>query len=594
MTRFTNLAIRLFLSTALALVCTPSAAWAADSFSSEVENDPSGSVDSGHVDFMAGEPEGSTSPNGPDNSVEENEIETNEDGDELLLPSSIRFSAATVTLEQGKSLLTSLIVEPEGVNSIVAYSSSNDSVAKVDASGKITAIRAGTTTITARSDNGVKAMCTVTVKLPMVSAKASANGVGKIKVSWTKASNATGYYVYRASSKSSSYKKVATVKGDSSLSYSDKGLAKGKTYYYKVKPYYSSNSSCNGAYSSVVFAKATVKTPTLSTKSSSSSSSKIKISWSKVSGADGYYVYRKRSSSSSWKKIATVKSGNTLSYTDKNASGVDYYAVVAYDKNGSKTYTSSKSNYIKARGLERTTTVAVAQDGSGYNQKVKWKSVSGATGYQVYCRIGEDGSWKRVATVGKVTSYTMPVQQGQLYTYKIRPIYKNSTGTTYGAFKQSPRGYILYDTSGTAAAFIHAAKAQPNGKPDGGNRNIYNNYNNSAWCAYFISWCARSTCVSTSAIPNIYECNALKNFYKTKGQWHNYRYIPKAGDLIFYSTYGGGVPCHVGIVISCSNGKVYTKEGNVTGGKIASRSRIAGTSYVASGWYIVGYASPKY
>ncbi|MBQ9165987.1 MAG: Ig-like domain-containing protein, partial [Oscillospiraceae bacterium] len=42
----------------------------------------------------------------------------------------------------------------------------------------------------------------------------------------------------------------------------------------------------------------------------------IKVTWSKVSDATGYIVYRKTSSSTGWSRITTISSGSTVSYTD--------------------------------------------------------------------------------------------------------------------------------------------------------------------------------------------------------------------------------------------------------------------------------------
>ena len=56
-------------------------------------------------------------------------------------------------------------------------------------------------------------------------------------VKWSKKSSATGYIVYRSTSKKGTYKKVATIKNKNTTSYKNKGLKKGKRYYYKVKTY---------------------------------------------------------------------------------------------------------------------------------------------------------------------------------------------------------------------------------------------------------------------------------------------------------------------------------------------------------------------
>ena len=55
-----------------------------------------------------------------------------------------------------------------------------------------------------------------------------------VKLSWSGTSGAQGYEIYRATSRTGSYKKVATVK---EKSYKNTGLTKGKTYYYKVRAY---------------------------------------------------------------------------------------------------------------------------------------------------------------------------------------------------------------------------------------------------------------------------------------------------------------------------------------------------------------------
>ena len=73
-----------------------------------------------------------------------------------------------------------------------------------------------------------------TVKKPSTTAISSIKaGKCQATVYWRKANNATGYYVYRSTSASSGFKKIATVTGKTS--YTDKkSLTSKKTYYYKV------------------------------------------------------------------------------------------------------------------------------------------------------------------------------------------------------------------------------------------------------------------------------------------------------------------------------------------------------------------------
>jgi len=72
----------------------------------------------------------------------------------------------------------------------------------------------------------------------------------------------------------------------------------------------------------------------------------IKVSWKKVSGATGYEVYSSTNAKSGFSKVATVKSGKTVSTVVKNlaASKTHYFKVKAYTKSGGKTI---KGEYSK-------------------------------------------------------------------------------------------------------------------------------------------------------------------------------------------------------------------------------------------------------
>jgi C1A family cysteine protease len=60
------------------------------------------------------------------------------------------------------------------------------------------------------------------------------------KLAWTKTTGAAGYEIYRSTKKTGTYTKVATVK---KCSYTNTGLKKNTTYYYKVRAYTMSGST---------------------------------------------------------------------------------------------------------------------------------------------------------------------------------------------------------------------------------------------------------------------------------------------------------------------------------------------------------------
>lgn len=71
---------------------------------------------------------------------------------------------------------------------------------------------------------------------PLMPSVTSSAGVRKITVRWTKVSGASGYVVYRASTSTGNYQKIASFT-KSRRSYTNTGLQKGNRYYYKVRAY---------------------------------------------------------------------------------------------------------------------------------------------------------------------------------------------------------------------------------------------------------------------------------------------------------------------------------------------------------------------
>ncbi len=74
----------------------------------------------------------------------------------------------------------------------------------------------------------------------------------QVKVSWKKISGASGYEVYYSTKKNGSYKKAGTITKAKTVTYTQKKLKSGKTYYYKVRAYRTVNGKkVYGSYSTV-------------------------------------------------------------------------------------------------------------------------------------------------------------------------------------------------------------------------------------------------------------------------------------------------------------------------------------------------------
>lgn len=171
-----------------------------------------------------------------------------------------------------------------------------------------------------------------------------------VKLTWTKSENATGYDVYRSTQESSGYSKV-NKSPVSSVSFTDKSLKTGTTYYYKVKALRTEgDETAESDYSKYVSAKPYLSRPSVKL---TAGKKKMTVEWNRISGATGYKIYRSTKKSSGYKCVKTVTKSSTTSYMNKSLKkGTKYYYKVrAYRKSGSKYAYSSYSSvrYIKAK-----------------------------------------------------------------------------------------------------------------------------------------------------------------------------------------------------------------------------------------------------
>ena len=85
----------------------------------------------------------------------------------VVIPvTGISLNKTSTTIGRGETETLTAIVEPDGTGSTVEWTSSNPSVASVEQNGEVTAVSAGTATITATA-GGKSASCEVTVNVPL-------------------------------------------------------------------------------------------------------------------------------------------------------------------------------------------------------------------------------------------------------------------------------------------------------------------------------------------------------------------------------------------------------------------------------------------
>lgn len=156
-----------------------------------------------------------------------------------------------------------------------------------------------------------------------------------------------------------------------------------------------------------------------------SGATQVEISWNKLDGAEGYYVYYK-TSGGSWKRVAKLDK-KTLNYTFKGLGALKnyYFTVKAYRKDGSEyTYSQYKKDF-KVMTKPKTPQVKVKAV-TASAATISWNAVSGAEGYRVYYKTAK-GGWKRVKNVSsKTKTYTFrKLSSGQKYYFTVRAYGKN-------------------------------------------------------------------------------------------------------------------------------------------------------------------------
>lgn len=108
----------------------------------------------------------------------------------------------------------------------------------------------GTVTITGTGSYIGTVTKTFTIK-PKVTAMKGTKGIKFASLTWTKATEVTGYQLYMSTSKNGTYTKIKTT--STALTYKKTGLTSGKTYYFKVRSYVKTASkTIYSDYSSIV------------------------------------------------------------------------------------------------------------------------------------------------------------------------------------------------------------------------------------------------------------------------------------------------------------------------------------------------------
>lgn len=265
----------------------------------------------------------------------------------------------------------------------------------------------------------------INVPRPELSAETS---VDSALIRWKKISTATGYIVRLYNSQTGGYDDMAKVSGDSCRI---KNLVAGKKYIFAVKTYIIIGTKEYQSQQSEIIVS--VKVPKVQNlKASAVTKNSVKLSWSKVTGADRYEVYMS-TNGKSWSRRATV---TTASYTVKSLKSNKkyYFKVRAVDGTAKGSFSSGKS------ATTLLSTPKATLSAGKKNLTVKWNKVSGASGYVIYYSTNKNmSSVKKINVKGgsKVKTTLKKLKSKKRYYVKVKA-YKTVNGKRiYGDFSSA-------------------------------------------------------------------------------------------------------------------------------------------------------------
>lgn len=276
-------------------------------------------------------------------------------------------------------------------------------------------------------------------------------GDRQVSLSWTAASNANGYDVFRGTSAgfSATYGTGGTYVGSSTTtSYLDTGLSSGVTYYYKVKGW-NDVSSEEGPLSSEVSATARGPPGVPTGVSASGQSTYIFVDWSAPSSGYAptiYKVYRGTSAGSLSLVIDfdLIRDGSLpTDWSDSTVTpGTTYhYALQAGNTYGESTQTSTVS--AAAGGTPGAPTGLVATPSSG-SVTLSWNAPTSdggfsITNYKIYRGCG--GPVNYLMTIGNLLTYSdTGLTNGVTCTYSVSAVNSKGEGPESSQASATPSG----------------------------------------------------------------------------------------------------------------------------------------------------------
>ncbi len=438
------------------------------------------------------------------------------------------------------------------------------------------------------------------------------NNVGRIDLKWNIVKGATEYWIFRKTGTATRFDRIGKTEGNKTTSWTDTtSLKDGTKYTYCVKAIKKYNNVfCYSGESNhyVLFRLSNTRI------SGQRQDNGMRLSWTKINGATGYYIYRKVGNPKSYTLVKKITNNSSFSWVDSGAkaNGSKYtYTVKAYKTYNKRVIFGPSSNIIINCYLDAPAISSVYHSANN-DIVVNWKKNAQASGYKI--AYADNASMKNAAVLTISSNSTLKAvipktDKNKNYFFTIQ-CFKNDSGKTY--YSKTVSADDRFTEAELRSSLVNSA-AEYVGTSKGSAKhveilNIYNSQNplpinykmtvNDPWCAAFATAMAVKVRLN-DLIPGECSCTRQIKLWQQLGRWQeNDAYVPKAGDYIYYnwSDTGKG-DCksgsdHVGIVVSVNGKTIKVIEGNRSIGKDKNGKTIYGVGYreiQVNGRYIRGY-----
>lgn len=270
----------------------------------------------------------------------------------------------------------------------------------------------------------------------------------RIFLNWNAVEGATGYMVYLYNPDTDTTSILKKISDTDMLSWNHTKLVIGESYAYRIRAIrITDNKTYYSDYSSVKSSKTNILTPD-NLEITQSTNSSLKLTWNKVSGAEGYYIYCKLPGSSSYAQIKKITSGDICEWTHSKLTFGTAYSykikacITSSGTNYFSAYTDEVSWYINLKPVKD---LIVTPTGSN-SLALSWSSVEGAGGYYIYrCVWGSDSylQVKKITSDDTLTWTNTKLDYGQIYSYKIKAILIDGNETYSGNMSEAASACVL-------------------------------------------------------------------------------------------------------------------------------------------------------